>query len=258
MHPHDRLWAELIFPRCEPHDLLALRAVCCAFRNQLDAAPARLWQPLIMAVSRMSYSERLLGWRGVEVAMERERVTRANCDAGRCEAGVSLDDAWLVLYVGGRIVEVESTLQLLDVEGELVASFNVELQMGGIHKEPIRDRWLLAETADERIVLLDCVGASLTTLAASNISVIFSVSDSHCAFRPEGGQDVTVLHVSASADGTTTVTRPVATVRLSSGENQFDLCERGRSYVLFAPVDRQFSLVDLATNRTKRVFAPRT
>jgi hypothetical protein len=75
MDPHNRLWVEAIFPKCEPRDLLASRAVCGAFCNQLNAAPARLWLPLTMELDRMSYAERLLGWPGVLTAMRREERT---------------------------------------------------------------------------------------------------------------------------------------------------------------------------------------
>ena len=104
MDPRDRLWHDLVFVRCDASALLSLRAVCRTFRAQLR--DSRLWLPLTMVVSRMRYDERLAGWAGVERAMKREDVTRANCDAGRYTRGhfdlpmkgctISLDGAVIV------------------------------------------------------------------------------------------------------------------------------------------------------------------
>lgn len=47
MDPRNRLWTELIFPRCEPAALVALRAVCRGLRDQLNVAHARLWLPAL-------------------------------------------------------------------------------------------------------------------------------------------------------------------------------------------------------------------
>src|SRR4051812_12794102 len=106
MDPRDRLWAHLIFPRCDPRALLALRAVCHALLAQLNAAPPRLWLSLTMGLWRMSYAERVLGWHGVECAMRREENTRANCDAGRFAEGpvLPLHKVWDVRIAGGRVV----------------------------------------------------------------------------------------------------------------------------------------------------------
>ncbi len=51
----------------------------------------------------MRYGERLAGWAGLERAMK--RVTRPDCDAGRCTRGpvLDVDDARHVMFVGGRI-----------------------------------------------------------------------------------------------------------------------------------------------------------
>ncbi len=74
--PARQLWAELIFPWCGGlPTLLRLRAVCRAFRAQLDAS--RLWLPLTMELPQLRYDERLAGWVGVERGMVREVNTRA-------------------------------------------------------------------------------------------------------------------------------------------------------------------------------------
>ncbi len=87
MDPRDRLWGELIFPRCgELRALLALRAVCRAFRAQLNKS--RLWLPLTMELPQLRFDERVDGWRGVERAMRRKANTRTNCDAVTAHAGL--------------------------------------------------------------------------------------------------------------------------------------------------------------------------
>ncbi len=102
MDPRDRLWHDLVFVRCDPSALLALRAVCRAFRAQLR--DSRLWLPLMLELPRMRYDERLAGWAGVERAMKREEVTRANCDAGRYTRGPVIDapDVHELMLAGGR------------------------------------------------------------------------------------------------------------------------------------------------------------
>ena len=64
-----------------------------------------------MELPRMRYNERLAGWAGVERAMKREEVTRANCDAGRCTHGPVLDVNGVcnVMCVGGRIAVFAGT-----------------------------------------------------------------------------------------------------------------------------------------------------
>ncbi len=130
MDPHSRLWEQLIFAQCDVSALLALRAVCRAFRAQLR--DSRLWLPLTLVVSRMRYDKRLAGWAGVERAMKREEVTRANCEAGRCTRGPMLDvrdyEAYRVMYVGGRIaVRCRRAVHLFDVDtGARVASMDID------------------------------------------------------------------------------------------------------------------------------------
>ncbi len=158
MDPRDRLWRDLVFVRCDASALLALRAVCRTFRAQLR--DSRLWLPLTMAVSRMRYDERLAGWAGVERAMKRENVTRANCDAGRCTRGPVLDthdgDAYRVMYVGGRIAVFSGdAVHLFDVDtGARVASLDV--QRGDSRIDAVVDRWIPFDARDGRATVARC------------------------------------------------------------------------------------------------------
>ncbi len=169
MKPRDRLWAELIFPWCEPCALLSLRAVCRAFLAQLSAS--RLWLALTMQLSWMRYDERLLGWPGVERAMQRERNTCTNCEAGHSVRGPMLDlPGTHVEYVGGRFVAPhERNVVLFDVDtGAQVASFDVEPDWRGIFDAVVLDRWIAFAAADGRLLLLDCVAVRLVDLSPAD------------------------------------------------------------------------------------------
>ncbi len=48
-----------------------------------------------------------------------------------------------------------------------------------------------------------------------------------------------------------------ARVQLARPGNQFELCERGRSYLLYDVNDSTLQLVDLATGKLKRALTPR-
>ncbi len=264
MNPRDRLWTELIFPLCEPASLVALRAACRGLRDQLNAAPARLWLWLTMGLTRMRYDERLLGWRGVERAMQRESDTRANCEAGRCKPGPvlpTMGTVECVLFVGGRIAaSCEVAVQLFDVDaGAEVAVFEAAMH-GGMHSAAVEDRWLPYLAIDGRVLLLDCVAARLVELArpaAYRSSVVFSVAGPCLAYQLYATRDMVVLSVSGEADGTTVV-REVARVALSSHYGpQVRLCDGGRAYVLCSYNNMTLRLMDMATGQPMRTFTPR-
>ncbi len=261
MDPRDRLWAELIFPWCEPVALLRLRAVCRAFLGQLNLS--RLWLPVTMELPRMRYDERLAGWAGVERAMTREEVTRANCDAGRCTRGPVLEghdgDAYRVMYVGGRIaVFCHRAVHLFDVDtGARVASLDV----GGsdFHNAAAVDRWIPYAANDNRVLLLDCVAARLVEMAPADTSdgySRFTVAGPCVSYRMSQGTDVTVFHISGGPDGATIV-RETARVRLASTADRFALCERGHSYLLHDGHIGTLQLFDIATGQLKRTFTRR-
>ncbi len=262
MDPRDRLWTNLIFPHCDMRDLLASRAVCRAWLAQLNAAPARLWTPLTMVVHRMSYAERVLGWRGVTGAMAREKTTRANCDAGPFTRGptVVLPTGAFVVIAGGRIAAIfPSTVQLFDANtGALVATFDVD--DARTHKHAVCDRWLPLVAGDRRVQLLDCVAARLVDVATVNyahLAVWFSVAGACVSYRNcNSADDVTVMHISGGPDGATVV-REVARVQLSDAHDQFVLCERGRSYLLRDDDAKTLRLFDLAKRQFQREYTPR-
>lgn len=208
MDPRNRLWAELIFPHCEPAALLTLRAVCPAFRDLLNVAPARLWTPLTIGISRMRYADRILGWPGVVRAVEREQTIRANCAAGRFVCGPShhIPDVWRVQHVGGRIgVFLDGGVRLYDLDGVLVASLDVDRSACDTHEVVVMDRWVPMETADLRTMLVDFVAARLVEVptarpdAGERRRLIweFSAAGPCLSVRSEGRADVEVWHVSA-------------------------------------------------------------
>ncbi len=261
MDPRDRLWAELIFPWCEPVALLRLRAVCRAFLGQLNLS--RLWLPLTMELPRMRYDERLAGWAGVERAMKREEVTRANCDAGRCTRGPVLDVhddvAYRVMHVGGRIaVRCRRAVQLFDVDtGARVASIDVGSCV--LHNAAAADRWIPFAANDSRALLLDCVAARLVEMAPadpSRDSGSFTVAGPCVSYQTRQGTDVTVVHISGGPDGATIV-RETARVRLANMVDAFLLCERGHSYLLYDYHTGTLRVFDIATGQLKRTFTPR-
>jgi hypothetical protein len=258
MDPRDRLWHDLVFVRCDASALLALRAVCRAFRAQLR--DSRLWLPLTMVVSRMRYDERLAGWAGVERAMKREDVTRANCDAGRCTRGPVLDVhddvADRVMYVGGRIaVFCDPAVHLFDVDtGARVAS--IDIGGGVLHYVAVADRWIPFAAPNGRVLLLDCVAARLVEMAPADSRGWLTVAGPCVSYKTSQRADVTVVHISGGPDGATIV-RETARVRLASARDQFALCERGQSYLLFDSHIGTLQLFDVATGQLKRTFTRR-
>ncbi len=263
MNPSDRLWVELIFPRCEPTTLLALRAVCRVWLAQLNAAPARLWLPLTMELARMSYAERVLGWPGVAVAMRREESTRANCDAGRYtqRPEFALAGNWHVLLAGGRVAAFSGgDVQLFDADtGAQLAAFEVDGGYCTIEEHAVCDRWIAFSATDGRALLLDCVAARLVQLSPprliADIDVFFSVAGPCVALRAVSDTAVAVVHISGGPDGATAA-REVARVELSHADHYFALCERGRSYVLYDSQRHTVQLFDVVTGQCKRAFTP--
>ncbi len=261
MDPRDRLWHDLVFVRCDTSALLALRAVCRAFRAQLR--DSRLWLLLTMAVSRMRYDERLAGWAGVDRAMKREDVTRANCDAGRYTRGPVLDvhdrDARCLMFLGGRIaVFCRDVVQLFDVDtGSLVAA--IDVRSGVFHYVAVVDRWILHAAEDGRAVLLDCVAARLVELTPADPSRGYdwlTVAGPCVSYRMSQGTDVTVVHISGGPDGAT-IMRETARVRLAHAYDEFALCERGHSYLLCGQHTDTLQLFDIAAGQLRRTFTPR-
>ncbi len=267
MDPRNRLWLELIFPHCAsaPELLLALRAACRDFLAQLNAAPANLWVPLTMLISRMNYAERTMGWQGVAVAMERERRTRANCDAGRFTPGAAIDAPYAdipdkLLLVCGRLVtrDTGNVVRLFDCDtGAPLAAF----ADFDFHATIVADRWVvLHAVSDNSLVLLDCATAKLTPLApAPPVGAAYRlvVAGLCVSFRANNELDTTFVHISGRPDGTTAV-RLVPRVTLSSDDCQLVLCRRGRSYVLFDGEQQTLQLCDTETGRPTRTYIPRT
>jgi hypothetical protein len=254
-----------VFPHCEPASLLALRAVCRAWLAQLNVAPARLWLPLTMTVSRMSYAERLRGWPGVPAAMRREEITRTNCDAGHFTRGPALDVDEvkdLRLAAGHIAVFCPGSVHLFAADtGARLASFGVERAGCRVHVHAVCDRWIPFTARDGRVLLLDCAAARLVQIAAAaaearNRLGTFSVAGPYVSFRRNHNADIMVAHVSGGSDGATVVCE-VAHVALSDRVDQFALCERGRSYVLFEGQQHALRLMEVATGQCKRVFTPR-
>ncbi len=188
----------------------------------------------------MRYDERLAGWVGVERAMTREEVTRANCAAGRftCALVVDMVDVNVAVYVGGRIVVFGTTaVQLLDADtGALLAS---------VDADPVQY----------------CVAARLVDLAIAAsgrcLGVSLSVAGACVAYHWPGDLDHTVVHISSGPDNATVV-RQVARVQLPHSNVKFELCERGLSYLLLDLTKTTLQLMDLTSGQVKRVFELRT
>ncbi len=262
------LWKDLIFDYCESPALLSLCATCKDLREQLNNAPEHVWRPLTMEDARMRHDERLLGWRGVEKAIARERKTRANCDAGSFTRGpvLAVLDARQVqhvLYVGGRIaVFSNTTVQLLDVKtGAQLALFEVERANCAVHMDAVLDRWVVFAAQDGRVLLLECA-AELPTLVemapvdAARDDVEFSVAGSSVSFRAYPDTVVTIVRVWSNTEGTTLM-QEVARLQLNNQDENFFLHERGCSFLLHSYMEGTLQLVDLATRQPKRDFTPR-
>lgn len=278
MDPRDRLWAELIFPWCAGPALFPLRAVCRSFRAQLDAS--RLWLPFTLELARMRYEERLLGWPGVALAMQREKTTHANCDAGRFMRGPTLDipDKSIVVLAACRVaVFCDHYIALFNVEtGARLASFDVNRRFSDPYKGAVLDRWIPC-AVNGRALLLDCVAARLIEMAPEHLKddiFGFSAAGPCVSYHAYSRKMVTVVRISSEPDGATVI-REMACVRIISEPNSvmvdfrqvsrallndadnLVLCERGRSYLLFDRAGKKLRLVDVATGQLKRIFTPR-
>lgn len=265
MHPRNRLWTELIFPRCELGTLLALRAVCRAFLAQLNAAPARVWQPVLAEVSRMGYAEGLLGWPGVELAMVRERKTRENCTAGHFALGPVLSIGHhnhLLIAGGNMVVFVLDEIRIYN--GETGAQLAV-LSIGAatLFADVLSDRWVPVMTYDEGCFLVDCVAMRLVRVPLEAESIIvLSVCGASILVRLRTAlaRELVVMHVSSGPEGTTTVHTVAritddADLRITNIDDS-TLCERGQSLV--SCEGETVKLVDVATVTIKRVYTMRT
>lgn len=252
MEPRNRLWVDLIFWRCEMADLLSLRAVCRAFLAHLNASP-RLWQPWTMDMWRMSHAERLLGWRGVERAMERERNTRVNCEAGRFTSGpvLNLTHEPKLMLVGGRIVVFgETCVTIFAAEtGAPVTTIATDYRVRNVFS--VQDRWVTF-LCDVRTMLLDCIDGELTILAEGSG---FRVCGPRVSYSKIGDDCIYIVHVSKSPDGTATRVEPVARVTLNHYFDELMLCQRGRSYIYLDWPKKELLLCDAATQSLIRTFS---
>jgi hypothetical protein len=230
-----------------------------------------------MEVSRMRYDERLAGWRGVERAMERERNTRANCDAGRFTRVIVLDMAMKYgsrfIHAGGRLlVKNFGSVWLIDAgTGALIASFNFNHESRrtilDMHVHAIVDRWIpfvVDRGRRDGVLLLDCVEARMVQMAPPGdydrytrlgFSRLFSIAGACVSVRD--GSVVTVTRVSGRPNGAT-IMRKIARFSLARADDEFWLCERGRSSLVLDRQSATLQLLDLATGLCKRVFAPCT
>ncbi len=259
MDPRDRLWAHLIFPHCEPADLLALRAVCRAWLAQLNNS--RLWLPITMELPRMRYDERVDGWPGVVRAIARERNTHANCNAGRFTHGPVLDvtDVRTMLYVSGCIaVFCDDVVLLFDADaGTRLATFDVERASCVAYDSAVLDRWIPFAVMDGCALLLDCVAEQLVEMVPADETrgdMAFSVAGPCVSYREYGDTVVTIVHVSGRPNGATVVQQVGACVHLDDYRNAVFLCERGCSYLLHGYAVTTLQLMDVATGQRKRVF----
>ncbi len=210
----------------------------------------------------MSYEERTLGWRGVGRAMERERVTRSNCDAGRFTRGPVLRDIAVdarIYFVSGRIVAL--AFQRADVfdatTGDRLAYFATDDHYSqGL---PICDRWIPLCSATGKVTLFDCV-----TMNGLKAPVAFnpgpycriSVSGQRASFRNMAKKLVHILHVQISDNDSGTVARPFAKIAFRHTLDEFELVEHGQSYLSHDFETKTLQLMDIDTQQCKRVFTP--
>ncbi len=211
----------------------------------------------------MSYEERTLGWRGVGRAMERERVTRSNCDAGRFTRGPVLRDvpAEAVFHVVNNRIAAFciGVVHFLDVTtGEHLTSVSTETMpfFGGI----ICDRWLMFLSLVDTVIILDCVHMSQVTISITFLSHALygrvAVSGNCVSIREGHGGWVGVMRVQLDSDGISTVANAITKVELDHPHDEFDLVERGNSYLLYEFKTKTLRLMDLESRQCKRLFTP--
>ncbi len=217
-----------------------------------------------MVLSRLRYDERLAGWAGVERAMKREEVTRANCDAGRYTSGPVMDvrggGVRDVMYASGRIaLFCDNIVHLFDADtGARVSSFAVDGAVSRV-ADAVADRWVPFSARDGRMLLLDCVAAQLVEMAPADPErwfVMFTVSGLCVSYRTPLSKDVTIVHISGGPDGATVV-REVTRVELMTSGGAFKLCERGHSYLLHDDHNHTLQLFVVATGQLERTFSTR-
>lgn len=264
LDPSNVLWERLVFPWCNVPDLFRLRAVCRGFRAQTDNS-ARLWLPLTMELPYLRHDERIQGWRGLQLAMHREKITRTNCSVGRCTLGPAIPlphpTAHLSSLVAGHIVAFyHDGVQVFDVEtGALLAKHDVDVLLSRAFdlRDVIMDRWIPFYDVGGRGLLLDCVTAQMEEFVLNSYGrayVRFSIAGA-CFTHQTRGRDAefTVVRVVGNIDGSTTVWQ-VARVQLAHSEVRFALCEHGRSYLQLDDRVKELQLIDLESRQAKRVF----
>ncbi len=265
MDPKNSLWLHLIFVRCTPNDLPALRLTCRGFLAQLmnpSHTANRLWVSLTVQLPWLCHGERILGWQGLRQSAERIARTRVNCDAGTCKS-VAIgappgSDAMYVRLVGNRIFATyeRRDVVLFDKDtGTVVASFCINgIKNVGIM--PILDRWIYVICCDgmrECVVLVDCVEASRKMISSwiSIGSSISCIASGPClSIEIRGDLHVLVKHTPWDDNGRESA------IKLDHACDSVTLCEDGRSYLYYGSNDYILRLMDLETQQPKRVFAP--
>ncbi len=276
----NHMWLDLIFPHCNLASLLCLRMVCRDFLRHLCSRDARrVWLAFTMFMERMSYAERILGWPGIPLAMERERITRKNCETGDNFVRVGpmdrIDDAWKEYIIGGRLVQCYDThVMLHDLDnGAILADIHNVCGLHSVHARGFQDRWLISAnicvlTGNHLLTLVDCVGLQVVTHHPLHINVEeffmrFQISGSRvCVMRDTVDDSAVVIDI----NGITGAMATVATI--TRGEYQdglIVLCERGMSYLVRDYVDSNdecdedylvmcIRLMDVATGQTKHMY----
>ncbi len=260
MDQHNRLWAQLIFIKCdELHSLLALRAACRAFRWLLsENNSVNIWRRFTMDMPRMRYAERLLGWVGVERAMRRENVIRANCRDMRYVRGpkVRARESGIVIAGGRAAVYAGGQLTLYDLETGLSSSVTMERHPNIMSsKYVVQDRWLVIHTPHGALLLLDCVHAQLLRLNYSSTpNPEMDVSGAYLSIRNRIGttQGVSIMRIVDDGQNGTIVHK-VAVIDVVHG-SVFHLCQHGASYIIQSRTTIQ--VWDMVTRTLKRTIVP--
>lgn len=200
------VWAHHIVPYMSFADMLRVRATCRERLAFFLALANESWQRHTMFMPRLRYDERVLGWRGVVLGMEREQRTRANLAAGRYSAGAvttpySTNRSSVIILAGRILSQVGGSLIVCDAKsGGFIGRVDGIVFLEDAGQKTMLDRWAIARTnqRDAALVVLDCLSLSFTLVGKFYASAVM-VSGARFCFNNIADNRYHVME--ARADG---------------------------------------------------------
>jgi hypothetical protein len=225
-------WKNLLIPACGEYlsSLLALRRVSRFFLEMLHSHP--IWLKHTMFMIRLSYDERVAGWRGVLIARERVRkmlnptipfdpfvVFRQTSNMPSHEH---------ICCIASRVVVIFSKQgenYMFNMDGDLIFSFVMEPMFFQHGPVIVQDRWLILPQRD-CVRAYDCVKRELSVIVAE------ITTGGHFRYSASGDVvclqffDCLMFYRFDFMTGSCTYIRRLGTIRT----DRFIVCDNGKRY----------------------------